>query len=243
MIILQRLTPVFAGLIAAALFGLVWLVPTSLYAAGAVSLLLYWLVVSRLPAAGVGERFQRWLVLALPLVSGCWLWILLDLPSVRQWLPIATVAMVLASGEVIFQAAYRRLYSPKTWLILVAILSAWFICASLALSNLLLNWGTTAVAAAAGIASLALLYQVVWIYSLPVDPWWAQLAWLFIYAQVFGALLLVPTTYRSQAAAGLAAIVVGIRLRLGQRVPQLAFASPWFVAAVGFIAIVVFLVL
>ena len=225
MILLQRVTPIIASLIAIAVFGVVWLVPTSLYAATAVALLLYWWIAAALPATGVGEKLQRWLILSLPLVSGGWLWLLLDQPSIRQWLPIVTVLIVLTSGEVLFQTAYRRVYNPRAWMIIITVLSAWFLCTALALSNLLLNWSTILIALVGGAIAVALLHHLVYVYALPIDPWWAQLAWLIIYSQIFYAILLLPVTYTSQAIAGLVILMIGFRLRLGQRVSSLSFNS------------------
>jgi hypothetical protein len=138
----------------------------------------------------VGEKLRRWLVLSLPLAAGAWLWVLLDQPGVRQWLPIVTVCMVLANGEVLFQSAYRRVYTSRSWVALVMVISAWFICTNLALSNLLLNWGTILVALVGGLSALALLHSVIWTYALSVDPIWAQIAWLLIYSQLFLGILL-----------------------------------------------------
>jgi hypothetical protein len=189
-----------------------------MYAVTLVALLLFWWIVATLPSTGVVEKSQRWLMLSLPLVSGGWLWLLLDQPNIRQWLPIVTVLMVLASGEVLFQTAYQRAYNPRAWMIIITVLSAWFLCTALTLSNLLLNWSAISMALTGGIIALVLLQHLVWVYALPIDPWWAQLAWLIIYAQIFYALLLLPVTYTTQTIFGLLLLIIGFRLRLGQRV-------------------------
>lgn len=232
MIIVQRAGPYLAAAAVAASFLVTSAHHRSAYwAAPACLLVLLW-VAWGLPATRLAERLERLLVLALPYIAGGWLWLLLDKPDVRQWLPIATVGLVLLSGEVLFQVAYQRGKQLRLWMAIVTALLVWFACTGLALGNLLVARSALVAAGLGSLYVLGLFHHIQWVYSLPRDPWWAQLALFVAYWQVLWAVILLPVSYPAQAAAAMLMVLLGLRLRLSQRFRLLNIERPWASALV-----------
>lgn len=227
MIIFQRVGPAFAAAASAASFLVVAGSPRSVYVAATVCLLALWWVASALPAARLGERLERFLVLSLPYLAGGWLWLLVDKHDMRQWLPIVTVGLVLLSGEALFQAAYQRGAKLRLWMAVVTVLMVWFGVTGLSLGNLLVAKSALVAAAIGSVYVLGLLHHIQWVYSLPRDPWWVQVAWLCIYWQVLWGILLLPVAYSVQSAIATLLVVLGLRLRIAQRMRSLDSGNPW----------------
>lgn len=243
MIIFQRIGPAFAAAACAVAFFVVAASPKAVYVAAPLCMLAMWWVASSLPAARLAERLERALVLSLPFLAGGWLWLLLDQPDLRQWLPIATVSLVLLSGETLFQAAYQRGAKMRLWMAVVTALLAWFGVTGLSLGSLLVAKSIWVAAAIGSLYVLALLHHIQWVYSLPRDPWWAQVAWVAIYWQVLWGVLLLPVAYSVQSAVALLLVFLGIRLRLAQRMRSLDIPRPWALAVALILATVTLVVL
>ena len=243
MIIFQRVGPAFAAAVCAISFIVVAAAPRRVYIAALVCLLALWWVAWSLPAVRLAERLERLLVLALPYLAGGWLWLLVDQPELRQWLPIVTVGLVLVSGEALFQSAYQRGARMRLWMAVLTVLLAWFAATGLSLGNLLVAQSTLVAAALGSVYVLGLLHHIQWVYSLPRDPWWVQIAWLIIYWQILWGIILLPVTYSTQAAVAMVLIVLGLRLRLGQRMRSLNLTTPWLSASTWVLVIILLVVL